>query len=145
MASEIESSGEGVVGETKGFAASYDDGEEPAIGCSTNATVGAALLEETDATAPKVGILPTENREVVESREARDPGRRGDGWPVGNWRRMDPEGSVGEDAGGGAVVVDTSGGSVASNSSPSASIRGGDALTSSSLFAAAFFSCVRDA
>ena len=72
--------------------------------CSTKATVGAALLEVTDATAPRVGILPTENREVVDNREARDPGRRGDGRPVSNWRGMDSGRSVGDVGGGGDVV-----------------------------------------
>ena len=113
--------------------------------CSTKATVGAALLEETDATAPRVGILPTENREVVDSREARDPGRRGDCKPVANCRGMGSGRGVGDGGGGGDVVDKTAGGSTAGETSSSIGIVGGEPYVTPSPIVETFFSWVGDA
>jgi len=58
---------------------SWEDGEE-ATACSVNAVVADALDCE-PVTFAKTGMRPTENRDVVERRDAREPGRNGDGTP----------------------------------------------------------------
>lgn len=60
-----------MVGDINGLL-SVDDGDT-AKACSLSAVVGAALV-----CGANVGIRPTENLDVVDSREAREPGRRGD-------------------------------------------------------------------
>lgn len=48
------------------------------MSCSARAVVGGALVPgDPDEAVPRGGMRPTENREVVEMRDARDPGRRG--------------------------------------------------------------------
>lgn len=66
------------------------------------------MLEEADATAPKAGILPTENRDVVDNREARDPGLKGEGRAVATGRGADAGKRVGDGGGGGEVVEGSS-------------------------------------
>lgn len=86
--SDIDPSGEGVLGSPKGFP-SPDDGEDTK-GRSDSAVVGAALaIGEPDTTFPKAGTRPTENLEVDDIRDARDPGRSGEGTP-GAWCGADP-------------------------------------------------------
>ena len=80
---------------------SLEDADE-ATACSVKAVVADALGCET-VTVAKTGIRPTENREVVERREAREPGRNGDGtlgtllWLCG----AEPVLFVGDGGGGG--------------------------------------------
>ena len=60
-------------------------------------------MDAPDATAPKaVGKRP-ENFDVVDSREARDPGLSGEGWPVAGCRGTEPAIRVGEGGGGGEL------------------------------------------
>lgn len=85
-ASDIESSGEGVEGDTKGFPSFDVEGDSGTRWSATaTATVAAALLGPPVATTPSVG-LRRENREVDERREALEPGLSGEGWPVARWR-----------------------------------------------------------
>lgn len=82
MSSVMESCGEGVAGRVK-VSPSADDGDRGSggKGCSDNAIVGAALaaVGEPDETLPRGGIRLTENLEDVDIRDARDPGRNGEG------------------------------------------------------------------
>jgi hypothetical protein len=93
-------SGDGVTGDSNGLP-SLEDAEE-ATACSFKAVVADALDCEV-VTVAKVGMRPTENREVVERREAREPGRNGDGklgtllWLFG----AEPVLFVGDGGGGG--------------------------------------------
>jgi len=88
-----------------------EDGEE-ATACSLKAVVADALDSEA-VTVARTGMRPTENREVVERRDAREPGRNGDGtlgallWPCG----AEPVLYVGDGGGGvnGGVGLVTSG------------------------------------
>lgn len=57
-----------------------DGEEEEATACSVKAVVADALDCEAPTVA-KTGMRPTENREVAERRDAREPGRNGDGTP----------------------------------------------------------------
>ena len=74
-ASVIDSSGDGVTGDLKGLSTEGDS----AIIWSVTAVVGAAFEGWEEATVPRVGIRPTENLDVVDRREAREPGRKGEG------------------------------------------------------------------
>lgn len=77
--SDIEPSGDGVDGLPNGF--SPEDGED-IKGWSVKAIVGAAFpLGEPDEPDPRAGMRPPENLEVVDRRDAREPGRKGDGNP----------------------------------------------------------------
>jgi hypothetical protein len=106
--SDIESSGEGVVGLLNGFA-SAEEGDDESISCSARAVVGGAFVpEEPDEALPRGGMRPTENREVVEMRDAREPGRKGE-LSAGAWWGMEPvwwDGEAGEAGGGGDVGGD---------------------------------------
>jgi hypothetical protein len=100
--SDIDPSGEGVLGRPKGFP-SPEDGEE-ANGGSDKAIVGAALaIGEPDTAFPRAGIRFTEKREALDIRDAREPGRSGEGTP-GAWCGADPVWCEGEGGGGGEVV-----------------------------------------
>jgi len=98
--SETDSSGDDITGDSNGLP-SLEDTEE-ATACSVKAVVADALDCEA-ATVAKTGMRPTENREVVESRDAREPGRNGDGklgallWLCG----AEPVLFVGDGGGGG--------------------------------------------
>lgn len=77
--SDIDPSGDGVLESPKGFA-SPDEGEDETSGCSVSAVVGAAFGIEEPLTPPtRDGTRPTENLEAVDMREAREPGRSGEG------------------------------------------------------------------
>jgi len=76
MASMIDSSGDGVTGDIKGL--STEEGDA-VITWSVIAVVGAAFEGWEEATDPRTGIRPTENLEVVDKREEREPGRKGKG------------------------------------------------------------------
>lgn len=106
MPSDIDPSGEGVLGKPKGFP-SPDDGEE-ASGWSDRAIVGAAFaIVDPETAFPRAGSRFTENREVLDIRDAREPGRSGEGTP-GTWCGADPvwgEWGEGKGGGGGEVVV----------------------------------------
>lgn len=82
MPSEIDPSGDGVMGDPNGLANSAGEGEET-IRSSERAIVGAALAAfgDPDAALPKAGRRPTENLDVVDIREALEPGRKGEGNP----------------------------------------------------------------
>lgn len=84
-----------------------EEGVDSSVGsaCSEIAVVGIALAAAPVET-PK-GILPPEKRDEVEPRDARDPGRSGDGW-AGKWLfwGCDPVlGRVGEAGGAGGETV----------------------------------------
>lgn len=93
-------SGDGVTGDSNGLP-SLEDVEEATAG-SDRAVVADALDCE-PVTVAKTGMRPTENREVVERRDAREPGRNGDGtlgtllWLCG----AEPVLFVGDGGGGG--------------------------------------------
>lgn len=75
-----------------------EDAEETTA-CSVKAVVADALDCEA-VTVAKTGMRPTENREVEERRDAREPGRKGDGmllWLCG----AEPVLFVGDGGGGG--------------------------------------------
>jgi len=76
MASVMDSSGDGVTGDIKGLSAEEGDA---AITWSVIAVVGAAFEGWEEATDPRAGIRPTENLDVVDKREEREPGRKGTG------------------------------------------------------------------
>jgi cyclophilin family peptidyl-prolyl cis-trans isomerase len=77
--SDIDPSGDGVLESPKGFP-SPDEGEDETSGCSVSAVVGAAFGIEEPLTPPtRGGTRPIENLEVVDMREAREPGRSGEG------------------------------------------------------------------
>jgi hypothetical protein len=88
------------MGDSNGLPSLEDD--EEAAACSDRAVVADALDCEA-VTVAKTGIRPTENRDVVERRDAREPGRSGDGtigrllWLCG----AEPVLFVGEGGGGG--------------------------------------------
>lgn len=76
IASVIDSSGDGVVGDiTNGLPSGDSGGGGLPAACfaSVSAVVGAALL-----CAPSTGRRPPEKRDVVDNRDAREPGRSGD-------------------------------------------------------------------
>lgn len=106
MPSEIDPSGDGVTGELNGFD-SPDEGEEDIMGCSDRAIVGAAFaaLGELATALPRAGRRPTENLDVEDSREARDPGRSGDGTPGRCGTGNDPKGCGTEDGNGTGEAV----------------------------------------
>jgi hypothetical protein len=78
------SAAEGLVGLPKGLTSPTVGGDIK--GWSDNAVVGAAFaaLGEPDEELPSGGMRPTENLEVVDKRDAREPGRNGDG-TLGAW------------------------------------------------------------
>jgi hypothetical protein len=72
-ASSIDSSGEDVRGDRKGL---FSEGDgDSARTCSLRAVVAAALGRDPDA-IPRVGFRLTENLDVMDNREPREPGRR---------------------------------------------------------------------
>jgi hypothetical protein len=74
----MDPSGDGVLERPKGFA-SPDEGDDGISACSVSAIVGAAFAIGEPATPPtRLGPRPTENLEVADIREAREPGRRGE-------------------------------------------------------------------
>jgi len=75
IASDIDSSGEDVRGDLKGLLSAEVEGDCVRT-CSLRAVVAAALGID-PATIPRVGFRFTENLEAVDSREARETGRRG--------------------------------------------------------------------
>ena len=75
--SDIDASGNGVLGSANGFPS--PEGEDT-TGCSVSAVVGAAFgIGEAVAPPVKGGTRLTENLEVLDIREAREPGRSGEG------------------------------------------------------------------
>lgn len=97
--SDKDPSGEGVTGEPNGFPSLEGDDDNSIW--SANAVVGGALAAPGED--PSVGIRP-ENLEVVDNREARDPGRNGDGWLEIFWGTDDMMGGSDGDGGGGGEV-----------------------------------------
>lgn len=88
----------------KGFPSSEPVvGEDDSTGCSDNAVVGAAFDKDDAPTFPNVGKR-LENFDVVDKRDAREPGRSGDG-AVGKCWGNDPPCCVGEGSGGGGDGV----------------------------------------
>jgi len=74
IASDIDSSGEDVRGDLKGLLSVVDG--DCVRTCSLRAVVAAALATD-PATIPRVGFRFPENLDAVDSREARETGRRG--------------------------------------------------------------------
>jgi hypothetical protein len=74
IASDIDSSGEDVSGDLNGLLSAVDG--DCARTCSLRAVVAAALATD-PATIPRLGLRFTENLDAVDSREAREMGRRG--------------------------------------------------------------------
>lgn len=77
--SDIDPSGDGVLESPKGFP-SPEEGEDDTSACSVSAVVGAAFGIDEPVTPPaRGGTRPTENLEVADIRDAREPGRSGEG------------------------------------------------------------------
>lgn len=119
------SGGGGVTGDLNGLSV-IEDGEA-AMACSVSAVVAAALDCEV-ITAPRAGIRLTENLDVVESLDARDPGRKGEGMLgvlelvlllalgltfCGTGTEGDCDGGGGDDAGGDRLRISGAGVGVA--------------------------------
>lgn len=105
MPSDIDPSGDGALDSPKAFP-SPEEGEDDTSACSVSAVVGAAFdIGEPVAPPARGGTRTTENLEVLDIREAREPGRSGDGI-TGACLGADPLGIDGEGGGGGDVVGD---------------------------------------
>ena len=77
--SDIDPSGDGVLEKPKGFP-SPEEGEDDSSACSVRAVVGAAFgIEEPVTPTARGGARLTENLEVTDIRDAREPGRSGEG------------------------------------------------------------------
>lgn len=101
--SDIDPSGDGVLDMPKGFPSPEDGGEETKSGWSVSAVVGGALAIAELVPGFSVGcLLLMENRDVVEIRDARDPGRRAGRRP-GTFGVADPTWCVGDGSGGDIV------------------------------------------
>ena len=107
--SDTDPSGDGELDRPKGFPSPEDGGVETKSGWgSVSAVVGGALvIAELVPGFPSVGslLLLRENRDAVEIRDARDPGRK-EGRRPGTIGVADPTCCIG-DASGGDVVGDS--------------------------------------
>lgn len=106
--SDMDPSGDGVLDRPKGFPSPENGGVETKSGWSVSAVVGGALvIAELVPGFPSVGslLLLMENRDAVDIRDARDPGRRAGG-RTGTFGVADPTWCVG-DARGGDIVGDS--------------------------------------
>lgn len=97
--SDTDPSGDGVTGDPNGFPSL--DGDDDKSVWSVRAVVGGAFVAPGED--PSVGRRP-ENLEVVDNREARDPGRNGDGWLAKFWGTVEMIGGREGDGGGGGEV-----------------------------------------
>jgi len=83
IASDIDSSGDGVTGEPNGLLLSLvlvaEGGTDIGLSSKARAVVAAALGCGAATDPRRAGLRPPENLEVIDRRDAREPGRKGDG------------------------------------------------------------------